>query len=231
MSNAMNNLLKEVPSRESQKKAADLVKMHTRSSLVSILFNVDEVRNKEALREQNANQAITLIAQRVGEIMRKLSVNRTISAQTLEIMKKLEHADDTQTFDLAICEIALANTMLNERLDKAVEIDFKAFLPSKAPQLYKDWKKENRGKNALDCLYELYGTYLAQGVLYQDDLSGKDGLDPALMKAINSYCSANKLSNSTFIPPKKEKIDAILSKVPKEKINKINALYVNSKKR
>lgn len=100
-------------------------------------------------------------------------------------------------------------------------------LPAKAPILYVDWKKlpENRDKTPLDCLKEVWGSYLQSGLLYQDDLRSKNGgLDPKLLVAALNYCYGHQIKNSEWLPPKKSERIAKTSKL----LDKKKALQIKS---
>ncbi|MCP4523318.1 MAG: hypothetical protein GY828_03800 [Candidatus Gracilibacteria bacterium] len=128
--------------------------------------------------------------------------------------------NDTETLIQSMKDL-IALSLLNERrIDNAVEVDFKAYLPKKAPILYKEWKKldENKEKSALDCLEEVYGKYLSLGVLYQDDLGGKYGLDPALLKAIINACAKLECHYSSIIKPKSAKMEKLAIEIDYKKV-------------
>jgi hypothetical protein len=155
------------------------------------------------------------------------------NSETKELLLSIFESKNEIEFSNAINVLAQSHSLATKRLDRAVEVDFKAYLPAKAPILYKEWKKlpENKGKNALDCLEELYGTYLEQGVLYQDDLGGKDGLDPGLIQAIKNYCNPRKIDYKAIIKSKQDKTLRIAEKITPNLFSKIKNIRESYKKR
>ena len=59
------------------------------------------------------------------------------------------------------------------------------------------------------------------GVLYQDDLKGKNGMDGALIDAIRAYCTHHNLVASDYLPPPKSaRISTeLLEDIPLDKIS------------
>lgn len=103
-------------------------------------------------------------------------------------------------------------------------------LPDEAPILYKDWKQlpENKQKTPLDCLQEVWGKYLELGLLYQDDLRGKNGVDPYLMKSIAEYCSRRKMQSSAIIPSKSQRLAGLHGQIDKKKAYQIKNIASKS---
>ena len=107
-------------------------------------------------------------------------------------------------------ELKTENSALKEQLPQR-DADR---LPKEPRILWDDWKQlpENKGKNAFDCLKEVWGDLLEAGNLYQFDLSNRKdgGLDPALLKAMKNYCSNHKIPLKThpdMPPPKRVSTD------------------------
>lgn len=76
-----------------------------------------------------------------------------------------------------------------------------------------DWKDDpkNKGRSPLECLEEVWGDLIDQGRLYRFDLGGKDGLDPALMRAALNYCNYHKIKDHAYLPPTKQTYTARLA--------------------
>ena len=201
-------------------------------NLVANVFTHTKFTDQKSQDNQKyIGDSIDVVSKWIKDLISDLAKDG-LPEETLKLIEQLpsHSADEFKAGlkQLAVSHASLTNDLklANRRLDSAIEVDFKAYLPEKAPILYKEWKilDENTDKNPLDCLEEIYGAYLKQGVLFQDDLGGKDGLDPALMKAITNYCGSRKIDYKEIIRPKKEKSSALIEKNGEEKMKRINTL-------
>lgn len=186
--------------------------------------NSDQQQN---IVRESSSYAYKIVSQDLQHEINHLSNTEKYSSNSLSILSKLQALSSAEELPKVITNLAKDISLLDKRLSRAVEVDYKAYLPEKAPVLYDDWKKDpqNKGKNALDCLEEIYGKYLQQGILFQDDLGGKKGLDAKLLKAIDNICFKQEEKLSNYIPKKTERIENLSKALTKEKSKAINALY------
>lgn len=99
-------------------------------------------------------------------------------------------------------------------------------LPKQAPEIYK--YRVDRKETPISFLKRVWGQYLDAGILYQDNLGGRNGLDRSLIAAINNYCNHHKIDRSQVIPPPKSaRIDKILELAPpvNELLQQANGSY------
>ena len=189
----------------------------------------DQNQRIEKEHEERSHERVALGAQ---EFFEELKASGKYTKETLTLFEDLAQIQNESDFRTTVEKIMSSHNIISKKLERAVEVDYKAYLPEKAPILYLNWKKEprNKGKNAIDCLNEIYGHYLEQGVLFQDDLGGKDGLDLALNEAIKNYCKRNKLKTSDILPPKTERTSLLAQKIDKRKALIIKGLYEKIRK-
>ncbi|MGQ8365338.1 hypothetical protein [Glaciecola sp. 1036] len=209
----------------------DEVKENFRDNVFSVLRNTFPSRERESLVEKQQDQnAHDIVAKNLQAYFSELSNTEQFSNKTITLFESLANIENSTDYRESLEKIMTTHDLISKRLDNAVEVDFKAYLPKKAPILYKDWKKKNKGKTALDCLHELYGDYLQLGVLFQDDLGGKEGLDPSLNAALKTYCAKHQLVLSDILPPKSARIEKLINKLDMNKAIFINNLYNKSRK-
>jgi hypothetical protein len=184
------------------------------------------------IKLQTKKSSYALVSSDLNNIINEVINSKYLSSETIDLLAPLSKVSDDKELKIALNVIASSHSLLTQRLEHAIEVNFKAYLPEKAPILYKEWKKlpENKGKNALDCLDERYGRYLELGVLFQDDLGGKEGIDPDLREAIKNYCRTKNIAMETKIPSKKEKTIKIMNALNIKKAQIVNNLYTKIKK-
>ncbi len=197
---------------------------HTVNAILSLPRTEEQLLRIEQQHEEVSHERVALSTQAFFE---QLKSTGKYTKETLSLFEKLAHTQNESDYRAAVEKIMSSYDLISKRLERAVEVDFRAYLPQDAPVLYNDWKKEpkNKGKNAIDCLNEYYGHYLQKGVLFQDDLGGKEGLDLPLSEAIKNFCKRNKLKTSDIIPPKTERTTLLAHKVDKRKAMIIKGLY------
>jgi len=97
-------------------------------------------------------------------------------------------------------------------------------------QLWKNWKKKNPNKEAIECLKEVYGHWIEAKVIYQDDIGGKDGLDKELMKKVSNDLVNQKESakgHPDLPEPKSVRHEKFFDSITVEVGKKINNLKQN----
>lgn len=205
-----------------------------RGTVISIL-NQQERSQEHFQRIVKQNETISheRVAAGAQELFAKLRAMGNFREETVTLFEELAEIKNESDFHMALNKIMTSYDLISKKLDRAVEVDFRAYLPDEAPILYVDWKQrsENKNKSAIDCLHEYYGRYLKQGILFQDDVGGKDGLDPKLMKAVINATAKLDIHYSELIPPKTEKLNRLADKLDPKKAQNINTLYLRAKKR
>lgn len=181
--------------------------LNTVSSLTALNSELEHqkaIENILKVLSENANKFnYSRFSQIAQSLVQKWRDSDKYIESVIELFVPLTEVKNESEFQEAIENIISTHNLTVKRLDRAVEVDYKAYLPEKAPKLYVDWKKEpeNKGKNVLDCLNEIWGEYLKKGVLYQDNLRSKNGgLDKKLIEALNNYCRPKKLKVEDYIP-------------------------------
>ena len=104
---------------------------------------------KRNVTTQSSRISYDLVMHDIREQIAEIQKN-TSSEFMGDLLSNLARAKDKTSFLGAHKKLIEASALVEKRLENAVEVNFKAYLPEKAPVLYKDWKEDNKNKNAID---------------------------------------------------------------------------------